>query len=107
MKIFGILICCLNKTISFFVNKQFLSLMEEYCKKSGYKRETVRFMFKGREVFESDTPDLIGMKHGDNIDAYDRLNLFSKYYILISINISYFILEISDQKCMLDTYISV
>ena len=40
----------------------------------------VRFKFKGREVFESDTPDLIGMKKGDNnnIDAYGRLNSFSE-----------------------------
>ena len=51
--------------------------MEEYYKKSGRESNTVRFMFKGREVFESDTPELIGMKHGDNIDAYDRLDLFS------------------------------
>ena len=51
--------------------------MEEYCEKSGRERNTVRFMFKGREVFESDTPELIGMKQGDNIDAYGRLDLFS------------------------------
>ena len=51
--------------------------MEEYCKNSDVERKQVCFMFKGREVFESDTPELIGMKHGDNIDAYDRLDLFS------------------------------
>ena len=47
--------------------------MEEFCEKSGYELKTVRFEFKGREVFESDTPKLIGMKHGDNIDVYTRL----------------------------------
>ena len=37
-------------------------------------------MFKGIEVHESHTPKLIGMKEGDNIDVYERLNLFvSKY----------------------------
>ena len=34
-------------------------------------------MFKGREVFKLDTPDLIGIKQGDTIDVYGRLNLFS------------------------------
>ena len=51
--------------------------MEEYCKKSGLDRKKARFMFKGREVFDSDTPDLIGMKKGDNTDNYDRLDLYS------------------------------
>ena len=51
--------------------------MEEYCKNNGYERKQVRFMFKGRQVFQSDTPDLIGMKQGDNIDVYGRLNSFS------------------------------
>ena len=46
--------------------------MEEYCKESGYKIKQVRFAFKGREVFESDTPELLGMKYGDNIDVYKR-----------------------------------
>ena len=55
--------------------------MEEFCEKSGLDRKTVCFMFKGREVFETDTPKLIGMKHGDNIDVYTRLKLFSKHYI--------------------------
>ena len=46
--------------------------MEEYCEKSGREKKKFRFMFKGREVFKSDTPDLIGYKEGDKIDAHDR-----------------------------------
>ena len=65
--------------------------MEEFCEKSGLDRKTVCFMFKGREVFETDTPKLIGMKHGDNIDVYDRLNLFSIYYIFVYIKVNYII----------------
>ena len=49
--------------------------MEEFCKTNGYERKNVLFTFKGKEVFESDTPDLIGYKEGDNIVGYDRLNL--------------------------------
>ena len=71
----------IKHNVKFFVKKQSLSLMEEFCEKSGYELKTVRFEFKGREVFESDTPKLIGMKHGDNIDVYTRLKLFSTYYI--------------------------
>ena len=51
--------------------------MDEYYKKKGLDRKSVRFMFKGREVFEEDTPKLIGMKEGDNSDAYERLHLFT------------------------------
>ena len=48
--------------------------MKEYC---GLETKPVRFMFERRQVFESDTPDLIGMKQGNNIDAHGRLNSFS------------------------------
>ena len=51
--------------------------MEEFCKTNGLERKNVRFMLKGREVFELDTPQLIGMKKGDNIVAYKRFNSFS------------------------------
>ena len=51
--------------------------MEEYCEKKGYEKKHVRFMFKGREVFEHQTPKSINLKEGDNIDAYERLDLFS------------------------------
>ena len=51
--------------------------MEEYCEKLGLEMNQVRFMFKGREVFEHQTPKSIGMKEGDNIDGYERLDLFS------------------------------
>ena len=51
--------------------------MDEYCKNKGLQRKNVRFVFNGRKVFETDTPKLIGMKEGDNIDAYERLQLFT------------------------------
>ena len=46
--------------------------MEEYYEKKGLDKKQVRFMIKGKEVFETDTPKSIGMKQGDNIDAYER-----------------------------------
>ena len=53
--------------------------MEEFCKTNGLERKNVRFMLKGREVFELDTPQLIGMKKGDNIVAYKRLPFYSLF----------------------------
>ena len=51
--------------------------MKAFCKTNSLERKNVRFMLKGREVFEIDTPELVGLKKGDNIVAYKRLNLFS------------------------------
>ena len=51
--------------------------MENFCETNGVERKNVRFMFEGREVFEEDTLNSIGMKEGDNIDAYERLHLFT------------------------------
>ena len=51
--------------------------MDEYCKKKGLDRKNVRFVFNGRVVFQTDTPKLIGMKEGDNIEAHERLDLFT------------------------------
>ena len=51
--------------------------MDEFLKTNGLVSKNVCFMLNGKELSESDTPDLIGMKQGDNIDAYERLHLFS------------------------------
>ena len=48
--------------------------MEYFCETNGVERKKVRFMFEGKEVFEADTPNSIGMKLGDTIDACHRLN---------------------------------
>ena len=60
--------------LNFLLTTNFLSIIEEYCKMSGYERKSVRFVFKGRELLQTDTPKSIGMKHEDNIDVYERLN---------------------------------
>ena len=43
--------------------------INDVCKKSGIHRDRLCFMYKGREVFESDTPNSIGLKEGDIIDV--------------------------------------
>ena len=53
--------------------------MADFCKIRGLEKEMVRFIHNGREILETDTPESIGLKEGDNIDCFDRwLNLFVK-----------------------------
>ena len=45
--------------------------MDEYCKVSGEDRSSIFFMYKGREVLETDTPKSINFVEGDTIEVYD------------------------------------
>ena len=46
--------------------------MTDFCKTRGLEKEMVCFMYNGLEVAETDTPESIGLKEGDNIDCFDR-----------------------------------
>lgn len=46
--------------------------MMDFCKLKNLDRKLVCFIFNGREVFETDTPESIGLKEGDNIDCYEK-----------------------------------
>ena len=48
------------------------SLINDYCKKRGLDRSLVRFMLNGKEIFETDTPESIGMKDVDKIFVKDK-----------------------------------
>ena len=50
----------------------FFRLMADFCKTRGLVKEMVCFMYNGQEVFETDTPNSIDLKEGDNIDCFDR-----------------------------------
>ena len=45
--------------------------MDEYCKATGEDRSSIYFMYKGREVLETDTPKTIGFVEGDTIEVYN------------------------------------
>ena len=47
-------------------------MMADFCKIRGLEKEKVCFMYNGREVTVTDTPESIGLKEGDNIDCFDR-----------------------------------
>ena len=50
----------------------YFRLIADFCKIRGLEKEKVCFMYNGREVTETDTPESIGLKEGDNIDCFDR-----------------------------------
>ena len=50
----------------------YFRLIADFCKIRGLEKEKVCFMYNGREVNETDTPESIGLKEGDNIDCFDR-----------------------------------
>ena len=46
--------------------------MCEVCEKKGVDRENVKFMYNGKEIFETDTFNSVGMKNGDIIETIVR-----------------------------------
>lgn len=54
------------------IKKHCFRFMTDFCKKRGLQRNMVSFMYNDREIFESDTPNSICMKEGDNIDCFDK-----------------------------------
>ena len=46
--------------------------MDAFCKARGENRKSVVFMYKGKEVRETDTPASISFKEGDIIEVHDK-----------------------------------
>jgi small ubiquitin-related modifier len=44
-------------------------LMDAYQSRTGLPANSVRFLFDGERVKDTDTPDTLGMQEGDTIDA--------------------------------------
>jgi small ubiquitin-related modifier len=44
-------------------------MIESYCSKNGLHPKSVRFIFEGERIKDSDTPESLGMDDGDEIDA--------------------------------------
>ncbi len=44
-------------------------MIDSYCSKFGLQAKSVRFIFEGERIKESDTPEILGMEDGDEIDA--------------------------------------
>lgn len=48
---------------------QLKKMIESYCQRNGYHSRSVRFIYEGDRVKETDTPATLGMEDGDEIDA--------------------------------------
>ena len=44
-------------------------LMQTYCARNGYPQNSVRFLYEGEEIRETDTPDGLKMEDGDMIET--------------------------------------
>ncbi len=50
-------------------NTQLKKLIDSYCNKNGLHPKSVRFIFEGERIKDTDTPEGLGMENGDEIDA--------------------------------------
>eukprot|EP00825_Cyclidium_porcatum_P042550 TRINITY_DN584_c0_g3_i4.p1 TRINITY_DN584_c0_g3~~TRINITY_DN584_c0_g3_i4.p1 ORF type:complete len:143 (-),score=42.88 TRINITY_DN584_c0_g3_i4:361-789(-) len=48
---------------------QFKKLMEAYCQRQSVTLQSVRFIFDGDRILETNTPNDMGMENGDEIDV--------------------------------------
>ena len=44
-------------------------LMQTYCARNGYPQKSIRFLYEGEEIRESDTPQDLKMEDGDMIET--------------------------------------
>ena len=44
-------------------------LMQTYCARNGYPQNSIRFLYEGEEIRESDTPQDLKMEDGDMIET--------------------------------------
>ena len=44
-------------------------LMDTYCNRNGYPSSSVRFLYEGETIKETDTPETLRMNDNDEIDA--------------------------------------
>ena len=44
-------------------------LMKIYCARNGYPQNSVRFLYEGKEIRDTDTPEGLKMVDGDQIEA--------------------------------------
>ena len=54
-------------------NIRLKKLMQTYCARKGYPLNSVRFLYEGEEIRETDTPDNLKMENGDEIEANEKL----------------------------------
>lgn len=64
-----------NQTdISFKVKMKtpFKRIIEAFCKRTGKEKRSLRFVFEGEHINETDSPATLGMEDGDCIEALNQ-----------------------------------
>ncbi|ODV89483.1 hypothetical protein CANCADRAFT_12245, partial [Tortispora caseinolytica NRRL Y-17796] len=51
---------------------QFRKLIEKYCERQGQSRSSLRFLYEGERVNDSDTPVDLDMRDGDTIEVHQE-----------------------------------
>ena len=59
-----------EKTFKIKLTTQFGTLIKYYCNSNNFPESTVRFLFNGMRVQETDTPEILQMNTGDHIDVF-------------------------------------
>ncbi|KAK9474784.1 ubiquitin-related domain-containing protein [Dipodascopsis tothii] len=63
-----------NNEVYFRIRKstQLKKLIDTFCERQGKSRSSVRFLYDGERVNESDTPDALGMQDGDTLEVHQE-----------------------------------
>ncbi|KAK9235221.1 ubiquitin-related domain-containing protein [Lipomyces kononenkoae] len=47
-------------------------LMDTFCERQGKARSSLRFLYDGERINETDTPDALGMQDGDTLEVHQE-----------------------------------
>eukprot|EP00056_Hartaetosiga_gracilis_P021794 m.26370 g.26370 ORF g.26370 m.26370 type:complete len:93 (+) comp9269_c0_seq1:169-447(+) len=63
-----------GNSVHFKIKKktQLKKLMDTYCQRQGLNKGSVRFMFDGEQIKDTDTPALLEMEDSDSIDVFQQ-----------------------------------
>ncbi|KAK9467984.1 ubiquitin-related domain-containing protein [Lipomyces arxii] len=63
-----------NNEVYFRIKKStaLKKLIDTFCDRQGKARKSVRFLYDGERVTESDTPDSLGMQDGDTLEVHQE-----------------------------------
>ncbi|KAK9456908.1 ubiquitin-related domain-containing protein [Dipodascopsis uninucleata] len=63
-----------NNEVFFRIRKSthLKKLMDTFCERQGKARSSLRFLYDGERVQETDTPDVLGMQDGDTLEVHQE-----------------------------------
>ncbi|KAJ8100755.1 ubiquitin-related domain-containing protein [Lipomyces tetrasporus] len=63
-----------NNEVFFRIRKStaLKKLMDTFCERQGKARSSLRFLYDGERINETDTPDALGMQDGDTLEVHQE-----------------------------------